>query len=258
MLPQAVAVAVFCVTQTPGRAGTLIDWLAFTPGADRTHFGLVNDLGQPVAQAEIAIAAGALAPLSPTAGSLGGSFWTDPLDYIDSIQNDGTVSTTKVQVAPRAGVVQFQLGVQGADLSGMVVAVGQLFNSELDGTREVGLMAKTLSGLMIALEFLAEEQWDNGLRAYNQSLNWDGAKLTLPLTASGESGFAFFRVPTSSIPVTQLLFDIPDAYALGSGDALEFAFGLPIPEPTTGVLILAAVGAAALSRVRPRHSHADP
>ena len=66
-----LAFAIFSLAiPKPSDASTLIDWLTFKPGADRTHFGLVNDVGQPLAQAQINIAAGTLAPLSPGAGSL--------------------------------------------------------------------------------------------------------------------------------------------------------------------------------------------
>ena len=136
----------------------------------------------------------------------------------------------------------------------MVFAVGQLFGSGTAGTREMSLLTKTVSGVVLALEFVAFDPWDNGVRAYTQPLNWDGSKLTLDATANGESEFAFFRIRQSVLPITSLVFDIPNGYASGNGDALEFAFGLPItpvPEPGVATMLVAGCAGVLLSRKRP-------
>ena len=234
------------------QAAPVVDWLTFA-GADRTHFNLLNDAGLSAVQAQIDLTSGLLAPLSPNAGTLQSTFWNTAPPAMDSILNDGTVSTTKVQVVPQAGAVDFQLTIQGSDLSGMVFAVGQLFGSGTGGTREMGLLAKTISGVVIALEFLAADPWDNGIRAYTQPLNWDGTKLTLDPSANGESEFAFFRIRPSALPVTSLMFDIPNGYSSGSGDALEFAFGfplVPVPEPGAAAMLLGGCAGMSLSRRR--------
>ena len=226
-------------------AAPVVDWLTFAPGADRTHFNLLNDAGLPAAQAQIDLTSGLLAPLTPNAGTLQSAFWATEPPAMDSILNDGTVSTTKLQVVPQAGAVDFQLTIQGSDLSGMVFAVGQLFGAGTAGTLEMSLLAKTFSGIEIALEFLAADQWDNGIRTYTQPLNWDGAKLTLAPGANGESEFAFFRIRPSTLAVTSLVFDIPNGYASGTGDALEFAFGVPtpaVPEPGVSAFLLIGFG----------------
>ena len=229
-------------------AAPVVDWLTFAPGADRTHFNLLNDGGLAAVQAQINLTSGLLAPLSPNAGTLQSAFWDTAPPAMDSILRDGTVSTTKVQVVPQAGAVDFQLTIQGQNLSGMIFAVGQLFGSGTAGTREMGLLSTTFAGLEIALEFLAADPWDNGVRAYTQPLNWDGHRLTLDAAANGESAFAFFRIGPSAEPVTSLLFNVPRGYAGGTGDALEFAFGVPtpaIPEPGAATLLLLGLGLVA-------------
>ena len=235
-------------------AAPVVDWLTFAPGADRTHFNLRNDAGLTAVQAQIDLTAGLLAPLSPNAGALPSAFWNTAPPAMDSVLNDGTVSTTKVQVVPQAGAVDYQLTIQGQNLSGLIFAVGQLFGSGTDGTRELGLLSRTFAGLEIALEFLAADAWDNGVRAYTQPLNWDGAKLTLAPGANGESAFAFFRIGPSAEPVTSLIFDVPNGYAGGAGDALEFAFGVPTPAvPEPGVAAFLLLGLGIISRRAARH-----
>ena len=104
------------------------------------------------------------------------------------------------------------------------------------------------------LEFLASDSWDNGVRSYTQPTYWDGNRLTLDAAANGESEFAFFRIRPATLPVTSLVFDIPQGYASGAGDALEFAFGVPlvIPEPAVAAMLLAGGAGVALSRRRSR------
>ena len=250
---RALAAALALTAPLASHAMPIVDWLTFAPGADRTHFNLRTDAGLPAVQGQIDIAAGLLAPLSPNAGTLQSAFWATEPPAMDSILNDGTVSTTKVQVVPQAGAVDFQLTIQGSDLSGMTFAVGQLFGSGTGGTLEISVLAKTLSGVEVALEFLAADQWDNGIRAYTQPLNWDGAKLTLAAGANGESEFAFFRIQPSTLAVTSLVFGIPNGYASGTGDALEFAFGVPlvpVPEPVAAAMLLVGMAGMSLSRKR--------
>ena len=86
----------------------------------------------------------------------------------------------------------------------------------------------------------------------------NGNRLTLDAAANGESEFAFFRIRPATLPVTlpvtSLVFDIPQGYASGAGDALEFAFGVPlvIPEPAVAAMLLAGGAGVALSRRRSR------
>ena len=47
-------------------AASVVDWLAFSAGADRNHFFLKDDNGVIVAQAEVQIVLGLFAPLSPS------------------------------------------------------------------------------------------------------------------------------------------------------------------------------------------------
>ena len=244
---RTIAATIALAAPLASQAMPIVDWLTFAPGADRTHFNLRNDAGLTAVQAQINLASGTLAPLSPNAGALQSAFWATEPPAMDSISNDGTLSTTKVQVVPQAGSVNFQLTIQGQDLSGMMFAVGQLFGSGTAGTREMSVLAQTFSGLQVALEFLAADAWDNGIRAYSQPVNWDGAKLTLDPAANGESQFAIFRIRPSTLPVTSLVFGVPNGYASGTGDALEFAFGFPlVPVPEPGAAAMLLVGCAAM------------
>ncbi len=244
------AALIALVAPLAAHAAPIVDWLAFGPGADRTHFNLLNDAGLSVAQAQIDLTSGLLAPPSPGAGTLQAAFWNTAPPVTDSISNDGNVSTTKVQVVPQAGAVDFQLTIGAQDLSGMVFAVGQLFGSGTAGTRGMGVLARTFSGVAVALELLGTEQWDNGIRAYTQPLNWNGSSLTLDAAANGESAFAFFRVQPGAGRVTQLVFDIPNGYAVGSGDTLEFAFGVAVPEPGVAAMLILGFGFTFSRRTR--------
>ena len=211
-----------------------VDWLAYTAGADRTHFDLRSDQGIAFAQAGLNIVSGTLPPFTPAAGSLGASFWVTPPDFADSVLGDTTMATTKIQVAPQAGGVNYQLAITGADLSGMYFSIGQLFGTTMAGTRQVNIFALTSLGQSVPVDFFSTNGWDDGIRFYTQPLLWDASFQTLSLapSANGESEFAFFRIPTSTEPITQLLFDIPNGYNAGVGDALEFGFALPVvPEP---------------------------
>ncbi len=231
----------------------MVDWLAYTPGADRTHFALTNDLGLAIAQAEVQITAGILAPLSPAAGVLQAPFWVTPHGFIDSVQGSAAISTSKVQVAPQAGSVQYQLVVTGSDLSGMVFSVGQLFGSSTTGTRELNIAAFTGASTGVPVSFLGTDGWDDGVRMYIQPLNWDSSagKLSLFSATVGESTFAFFSIPNNGTPVTKLTLQIPNGYNSGTGDALEFAFGtVVVPEPSTAVFLGIAILAAGLSARR--------
>lgn len=235
----ACALLAACCAAT-AQAAMVTDWLAFSAGADNRHFSLKNDLGVTVAQAELQITLGIPAPLSPSAGLLQDSFWITPPDFTDSVLGDATLATSKVQVAPQAGVVQFRLAMTGTDLSGLYFAVGQLFSNGTNGTMQINISATTAASAPVAVNFLGTNDWDNGIRLYDQPLNWDGilGKLSLSPGANGESQFAFFRVGTGASAVTSLNFDIPSGYNLGVGDALEFALGAPVPEPTSAALCL--------------------
>jgi len=216
-----------------------VDWLAFSAGADRTHFALLNDQGMAFAQAEINIASGTLPPFTPSAGSLGASFWVTSPDFVDSGLGDATIATTRVQVAPQAGSVQYQLVITGADLSGTYFSIGQLFGTPIAGTWQINILALTSLGQSVPVNFIGTHGWDDGIRLYTQPLIWDASLEALSLApgADGESEFAFFRVPTTASAITKLLFDIPNGYNAGNGDALEFTFGVPVPEPDSTVLI---------------------
>ena len=84
--------------------------------------------------------------------------------------------------------------------------------------------------------------WTDGIRSYTQPLAWNAGSQTLSLASglNGESEFAFFGVPNATPPVTRLTFGIPNGYNAGPGDAIEFALGMPVPEP--GVAALFAFG----------------
>ena len=255
-LPFVASVGVLALADI-ARAGTVVDWLAFTVGADRRHFSYANDAGANVAQAEIALTNGTLFPLSPAAGLLQSPFWTAPLDYDDSVLSDDTVPTTKIQIVPAAGQAKFKLTLSGADLSGMVFSLGQLLSSAGAGTGGIGIVAKTLGGTDVAVNFLGTDAWDDGIRFYTQPLIWGpGSVLSSAPGAVGESAFAFFGIPKNAGVITSLTFDVPSAANAGSGDALEFAFGVPvnsaIPEPGTWLTGCAMLFACGVGRTNPK------
>jgi hypothetical protein len=102
------------------------------------------------------------------------------------------------------------------------------------------------------VDLLGTNGWDDGIRLYTQPLDWDGAhNLLKPNSgATGNSAFAFFRIPQDSGNISSLELSIPAGYATGSGDALEFAFGIPIPEPGAAGLFLPVVLYAFTARRR--------
>ena len=227
------------------RAALQVDWLSFSAGADRNHFSLLDDQGVAVAQAEVQLVLGLFAPLSPSPGLLQAPFWMTPPDFTDSVLGDASVKTVKLQVAPQSGAVQYRLTLTGADLSGMNFAIGQLFATAAAGTRSVEISARTATATAVPGNLLSTNGWDDGTRSYTQSVTWDAAQqiVSPAANANGESVLAFFNIPSGGSPVTQLSFNIPNGYNTGSGDAIEFAFGVnPVPEPAASVLIIAGVG----------------
>ena len=162
------------------------------------------------------------------------------------------MATTKVQVEPQAGSVKYQLVITGADLSGMLFGVGQLLGSGSAGTRLVNITAFTGASASVPVSLVSMNTWDDGIRFYTQPLTWDGGAQALSLVGNlnGESEFAFLRVAESAVPVTKLSFDIPTGYNAGAGDAVEFAFAIPVPEP--GQVFLLAIGVPVLAGYRRR------
>ena len=118
------------------------------------------------------------------------------------------------------------------------------------GTAGVGISALTSDGLMVPVEFLGTNTWDDGIRLYTAPLEWDAGQRTLRpgAGAAGNTGFGFFRIPGGPATVTSVRFDVPAGYAAGAGDALEFAFAMPLPEPGSAGLLL--FGAAWMLRRR--------
>ncbi len=239
--------------------GAIVDWLIFTPGIDRTHFSLSTDGGTAFAQAELQITSGVLAPFSPSAGFLSDAYWVTAPGYSDSHLGNESVATTKVQVAPQAGLVSYQLTVQGADLSGLLFSAGQLFGNSSRATDSIDILAMTGGGSAVPVSFLGTHGWDDGIRLDVQPLVWNPStgKLSLAPASNGESAFAFFTASAGSGPVTKLVFNVPSGYNAGVGDAVEFAFGISqpssVPEPggaLVGAVLSAFVAAQTVARKR--------
>ena len=108
-----ILIMLFLSTTNQSKASVITDWLQYTPGADRFHFSYVNDLGVTVAQAELTITNGSFPPFSPSGGTLQSEFWMAPLSYTDSVFGNSSVATTKIQVAPVAGLAKFKLALSG-------------------------------------------------------------------------------------------------------------------------------------------------
>ena len=228
-----------------GHAALPVDWLAFSAGADRTHFFIKDDSGVTLAQATVELVLGLFAPLSPSSGLLQAPFWVTPPNFTDSVLGDASVQTVKLQVAPQAGAVQYRLTLTGLDLSGMTFAIGQLYATVAAGTRSVEISAQTATATAVPVNLLSTNGWDDGIRSYTQPVTWNAGQqiLSPAANANGESVLAFFNIPSGGSPVTQLSLNIPNGYNGAVGDAVEFAFGVtPIPEPSTSALIIAGLG----------------
>ena len=257
-LALSIALCLFHVgNPASARAAITVDWLSFAAGANSTHFSLKDDGGLTVAQAEVQLTSGTLAPLSPSAGLLQAPFWVTAPAFTDSLLGNASVATSKVQVAPQAGSVQYKLAITGQDLSGFYFSVGQLFSNGTAGTLQINIAAKTGAGAGVPVDFLGTNGWDDGIRSYTQELSWDSAlaKLLLSAGSSGESKFAFFHVETGADAVTSLTFDIPSGYNSGLGDALEFALAKQsVPEPASAVLWLSGSAVFLFSRAHRRRA----
>ena len=237
---------IFLLLATTGRAVMVVpvDWLTFMAGGERTRFALLNDSATAFAQAEVSILSGGFAPFSPSAGLLESSFWVTTPGFLDSTLGTDSVATTKLQVAPLGGAVNYQLNVTGADLSGTIFAIGQFFATGTAGTRYVDLSAMTAASTPGSLNYLGLYGWDDGIRLYTQLLTWDSnaGRLSVAAGASGESAFAFFQVqPAGGAAITQLTMSIPNGYNGVTGDTVEVAFGIPaqVPEPHAAWLLQA-------------------
>ena len=261
-LPSAAFLAALSLAWSPGAASaaTVIDWLAFTPGADRQHFSLASDAGLPVLQAELQITNGSQFPSSPSAALLQSDYWNIAPAFTDSALGDSTVATTRLQIVPRAGAASFQLTLNGANLAGMVFAVGELFAAPVGGTAGLTISADLAGGGTVALDFLGAHVWDDGIRFFQEPVTWNGSTLSPAPGAAGESAFGFFSIPASAGTVTRLSFRVPSAANTGSGDAIQFAIGKPVtavPEPGTALFGGLLSAFAALSRT-PRRKSAPP
>lgn len=236
----------FIASVSLGNAAAVIsklDWFNFNPGADQTHFSLVDDNGAPVAQAHIQLASGLLVPLSPSAGMLLSDFWVTAPNFEDSLSGNTSLATTKIQVAPQSDLVQYRLVLTGTDLTGMTFAVGQLFGTGGSGRSEIS--ARTAAASEVSVNFFDTHGWDDGLRAYVEPVSWDNSLqvLTTGASANGESAVSFFKVTDVGSPVTQLSFYFPSGHNGKTGDAVEFAFGMTvIPEPSAAALVVIAFG----------------
>lgn len=219
-----------------------LDWLSFSAGNDRTQFTLIDDSGLPVAQAQIQLTSGLLIPLSPSAGILHSDFWVTPPDFEDSVSGNGSVATTKIQVAPQSGLVQYRLTLTGTDLTGMVFGVGQLYGITGSGRSEI--TARTSTALEVPVNLLGAYGWDDGIRSYTEAVTWDTGLQVLSTgpSANGESAVSFFKVTDVGSPVTQLSFYFPNGHNGATGDAVEFAFGMTVvPEPSITMMMLAGI-----------------
>ncbi len=228
--------AVLLLALVPGMGATVVmDWLSLSGSA------LVDDDGESMASIALEVNTGTALPGSPSADMLGGSFWGEMIPFADSLGDSATVSTFSAQVAPVGGQADWNITVTPSHpVLELVVGVGQLISDGVQQTQGVTVTATTSSGLAM-VTFEGAYAWSDGLQSLEREVAWNGAanELTLVSNAAGESKMAFLSI-TSTEAIEGVHFGIPQSYGEGLGDAIEFAVGMPIPEPgTAGLVVLA-------------------
>jgi hypothetical protein len=225
-----------------------VDWLQLAPGATPGAFALTNDAGETAVTGRIAISSGGWFPVFPSAASRAAHGWQTTPPASDSVTGGAAVSGFEVRVAPANGAASYTVELAAPQGREMVIAVGGLYSTSSGGTSGVGISAASGSGASVITD-LGAFGWSNGIQSFSGDLDWDGNFLT-PLP-EGESGFAFFRIAPFAGPDGKIFFNIPAAFAGGSGDSITFAIGFSaVPEPAASALAAGAALALAFRRRR--------
>lgn len=238
MVPLVLA---WCCHEPLVAATTVVDWLNLANGSTSSSFSLTSDSGLVAAQGGIAVEAGKgiSYPGFPKLTELNAGSWSGETGFRDSVTGDDRVGTFDIRVAPQNEMTAYALTLNVPTGRELIIAVGGLYRDSQGGTNSI-ITTTSGGGVVTFLQSLA---WDAGATAFDQELEWDALSATLTTTtgSNGESEVAFLRVSPLSGPNPQLMFMVPEGYAMGTGESISIGVGMVVPEP--GVLTLMGMGA---------------
>ena len=242
-LSTSVMAIFFCVAATSSKSATIAnaivtDW--YEPTTVNSKFVLQSDSNVEDAEVSLDVTTGALFE-GPSAGMLQGQFWNAPLSFADSVDGSGSVVITHFRVLPVLGEGVFTLRLTAHDLGGAVFGLGGLYSDGSKGLQSVRLRSLygSSSQAEVFLGSVSMFQWDNGLRALDETLHWDPTLglVTPMLSSRGESEMVFFSIPSVAEGVREVSMEFIYSEMPFPGDSVEFAFGRPIPEPASLFLL---------------------
>lgn len=237
------AAGIGALTALHASAATPIhDWLQLAAGSTTASFQLLDDNLDTAVVGGASVTQGFAFP-GPDSFSLGSAFWAAPMDFEDSVTGNSTVPGFVFRVAPSGGAASYSIEFSLTAGVPYVLMIADMFRAADGATSGAQLTTFSDSG-PFAINHLGATVWDNGIRALDQPVLWDSSTGMLSTTpgADGESMPAFFLIDPSTNANPGLLIEIPEAYAVGSGDAIIFGLAKVVPEPTSLLMLLASAG----------------
>ncbi len=222
-----------------------VDWLTLSSGNE-----LQSDDGSGVGTAQVSVTTGNLLPGSPSGDIIAEGFWDEIIPFTDSLSGDRQLTTIQAQVGPSGGSASWEMAFALGDATEVILAVGQMLADGTSGTQSIDLSVSSAGS--VTVNYLGAFGWDDGFKSYAKEVSWDSGSQRLSLVdlVSGESKMAFFQLQAAS-GIDTVTVDLANAYDQNLGDTIEFAVGLPIPEPGTGALMILS-GVLLLGRRRGR------
>lgn len=249
VIPCLFAAGIGAMTALHAPAATPIyDWLQLAPGSTTATFQLLDDELNPAVGGGATVTQGFPFP-GPDSFSLDSAFWTTAMDFEDSVTGSSTVPGFVFRVAPSGGAASYSIEFSLTSGVPYVLMIADMFRAADGATTGATLTTSSDSGAA-AINHLGATAWNNGIRALDQPVAWDPSSGTLSTVpgADGESIPAFFLIEPSDGTNPNLRIEIPQAYAIGSGDAIIFGLAVVVPEPSSLLMILASAGLLARRR----------
>lgn len=243
------AIGISATSAFHARAATPIyDWLQPAPGSTTTAFQLLDDPLNPAVVGAATVTQGFAFP-GPDSLSLDHAFWTAAMDFQDSLTGNSTVPGFVLRVAPSGGAASYSIEFALTTGVPYVLMIADMFRDPDGATTGARVTTFSDSG-PFAIDYFGATTWDNGIRPLDQPVAWDSATGTLSTIAGANGGStpAFFMIEPSTATKPGLLIEIPEAYAVGSGDAIIFGLAVVVPEPSSLLMLLAS--ASLLTRRR--------